>query len=365
MSSPAGSGKTTLISSYLDSRKLHCLWYQCDEGDADPATFFYYMGLAARKAAPRYKNSLPLLTPEYLAGIPTFTRRYFEKLYGRLITPSAPRKNPHAPPASKGGFVIVLDNYQDVSPDSPFHDIIATGLDAIPGGVHAVVISRGDPPPAWARLHANDKISALESSDVCFTFEESRELINSRVSKRDNNYIKAVYEKTEGWAAGIILMIESAGLKGTGAGAAADFAYDKVFDYFAGEIFNRTEKWIQDFLLKTAFLPTFSVSQAEKLSGIGAAGLAFVRLYDPPHRCVFRFKAWPGIRRIGTYRKGLNMDNLSEELYQRLMLCHGKLGNKADAARAYNRCLGLFQDNLGIEPSDKTKAIYFSILPKR
>ena len=86
--SPAGSGKTTLISSYLDSRKLPCLWYQCDEGDSDLATFFYYMGLAAKKAAPRYKKPLPLLTPEYLTGIPAFTKRYFEKLYSRLpLTP--------------------------------------------------------------------------------------------------------------------------------------------------------------------------------------------------------------------------------------------------------------------------------------
>ncbi|MFN3479813.1 MAG: hypothetical protein ACK415_05450, partial [Thermodesulfovibrionales bacterium] len=47
ISAPAGSGKTTLVASYLDSRKIQCLWYQVDEGDADIPTFFYYMGLAA------------------------------------------------------------------------------------------------------------------------------------------------------------------------------------------------------------------------------------------------------------------------------------------------------------------------------
>ena len=77
VSSPAGSGKTTLVASWFDSRKNRSFWYQVDEGDGDLATFFYYMGLAAKKAAPRYKKPLPLLTPEYLLGIPTFTRRYF------------------------------------------------------------------------------------------------------------------------------------------------------------------------------------------------------------------------------------------------------------------------------------------------
>lgn len=86
VSAPGGAGKSTLVASYLDARELACIWYQCDEGDADLATFFYYMGLAAKKAAPRYKKQLPLLTPEYLAGVPAFTRRYFELLCSRVKT---------------------------------------------------------------------------------------------------------------------------------------------------------------------------------------------------------------------------------------------------------------------------------------
>lgn len=35
VSGPAGSGKTTLDASYLEARKLPCLWYPADEGDAD------------------------------------------------------------------------------------------------------------------------------------------------------------------------------------------------------------------------------------------------------------------------------------------------------------------------------------------
>jgi ATP/maltotriose-dependent transcriptional regulator MalT len=40
---PAGCGKTTLVSSYLEARGIPCLWDQIDQGDADPATFFYYL----------------------------------------------------------------------------------------------------------------------------------------------------------------------------------------------------------------------------------------------------------------------------------------------------------------------------------
>ena len=56
MSAPAGSGKTTLVASYLDARKLPCIWYQLDAGDADPATFFYYLGLAAKRPLPATRS---------------------------------------------------------------------------------------------------------------------------------------------------------------------------------------------------------------------------------------------------------------------------------------------------------------------
>ncbi|RPI76590.1 MAG: hypothetical protein EHM45_12500 [Desulfobacteraceae bacterium] len=88
ISAPAGSGKTTLVSSYLESHRLPSLWYQFDQGDADPATFFYYLGLAAKKAAPRKRQPLPLLTSEYSLGLPAFTARFFENLYSRLKHPA-------------------------------------------------------------------------------------------------------------------------------------------------------------------------------------------------------------------------------------------------------------------------------------
>ena len=63
ISAPAGSGKTSLAASYLQERRLPVLWYQVDSGDGDIASFFYYMGIAAKKAAPHYKKPLPVLTP--------------------------------------------------------------------------------------------------------------------------------------------------------------------------------------------------------------------------------------------------------------------------------------------------------------
>ena len=40
ISAPAGYGKTTAVSSYLRERHRPCVSYQCDDGDADIASFF-------------------------------------------------------------------------------------------------------------------------------------------------------------------------------------------------------------------------------------------------------------------------------------------------------------------------------------
>jgi hypothetical protein len=83
VSGPPGAGKTTLVASYCAGRRLDGLWYQLDPEDGDPATFFYFLGLAARGAAPKGKP-LPLLTPEYLPDLDGFTRRWFRSLFHRL-----------------------------------------------------------------------------------------------------------------------------------------------------------------------------------------------------------------------------------------------------------------------------------------
>ncbi|MDH4027637.1 MAG: hypothetical protein OEU95_02245, partial [Nitrospirota bacterium] len=58
------------------------------------------------------------------------------------------------------------------------------------------------------------------------------------------------------------------------------------------------------------------------------------------------------------YRRGLDMDNLCEELYQCLMKCYEKLGRRAEAISLYNNCRETFSSVLGISPSPRTVALY-------
>ena len=257
VSAPAGSGKTTLVASYLAVRKFPFLWYQVDESDADIASFFHYMGIAAKKAMPGRKNfSLPLLTPGYLHNISIFTRKYFETLYSALRTP----------------FIIVFDNYQDVPANSVFHEMLVQGLDIIPEGVHVVAISRMEPPSQLARLCANNRCHHIGWSEIKFDLEEFKEVIRMKMPEGlPDETVSQLYAKTEGWAAGLVLMIESARTEGIDNALLGKLEPGKVFDYFAHEVFKKTDRETQIFLLKTSVFPRTTAHMAETLTGISAS----------------------------------------------------------------------------------------------
>ena len=264
VSAPAGSGKTTLVASCLAERRLNSIWYRVDEGDGEIATFFYYMGLAAKKAAPRTRNPLPLLTPEYLFGIDTFTLRYFENLYGRLKPP----------------FVIVFDNYQHVKAESRFHEVVRNGLEILPDGIVAIIISREAPPPQFARLRVNGKIRLLGGEDILFNLAESEELFRLKGFRNiPETTVSRIYERARGWAAGLVLMTQTAGGDETVDNTLAGETPQEVFDYFATEIFDRMDREEREFLLKTSLLPWMTVRIAERFTGNARSLIILTRLH--------------------------------------------------------------------------------------
>jgi LuxR family transcriptional regulator, maltose regulon positive regulatory protein len=61
------------------------------------------------------------------------------------------------------------------------------------------------------------------------------------------------------------------------------------------------------------------------------------------------------------YERGLAIDDLTEEFYQRLMLCHERLGQRGEAVAAYLRCKRSFAVHQHTLPSQKTERIYAQV----
>ncbi len=258
VSGPPGCGKTTFVASYLDHARIPSLWYQLDEGDADVATFFYYLGVAAGELESGEGGALPLLTPEYQRALGVFTRRYFQQLYARLKPP----------------FGLVFDGHHEISAFSPFHEVIRDAIAELPPGGSLIIISRGDPPAAFARLRANRAVATLGWDELRLTREETQSIARQRRRDLSSEALDELYAKTQGWAAGLVLMIEQARMLGAIA-EVPDFSTGQlVFDYLAGEIFQKTDARTQDFLLSTAYLSYLTPEIARGLTGDAeAAGL--------------------------------------------------------------------------------------------
>ncbi|HEX5092041.1 MAG TPA: hypothetical protein VFV84_05045 [Burkholderiales bacterium] len=263
ISGPPGSGKTTAVASWLDSAPMSCLWYQIDEGDADPATFFYYLGLAAADLDGEARAALPLLTPEYHAGLQAFTRRYFQALYARLESP----------------FAIVFDGYHEVPTSSPLHEVMREALRELPPGGRALLVSRADPPPTLARLRANRQLAHVGWEELRLTREETASIARQRRHDLAPQALDAIYEKTQGWAAGLVLVLQQARM-GVPIAEAPDLATRQlVFDYLAGEILQKSDSRTQEFLLHTAHVAQLTASLAQELSGDAGAGETLARLH--------------------------------------------------------------------------------------
>ncbi len=261
VSGPPGSGKTTLVASYLEQRCSESCWYQLDSSDSDVATFFYYMAQIASA------GSLPLFTSEYHADLSAFARRYFRTLYSRLRPP----------------FVLVLDNYQDVSTQSAFHSVVLDAVAELPPDGCIVVISRGEPPPDMVRLRANRALLLLGWQDLRLSRSESDAMVSLWERPLPEADLAELYDKTEGWAAGLVLLLEHSLASGSIDLMPNSRAPQVVFDYLAGEIFQSFDERTQQLLLKTAFVPEMTSSMAEKITSDPAASEILTMLHRGHH----------------------------------------------------------------------------------
>ncbi len=263
ISGPPGAGKTTLIASYLDSRKLPAVWCQLDASDADPATFFYYLGLAAKQGlGARQRTSLPLLRPEYLIDLPGFARRFFRALFAGRSKPG----------------VLVLDNVQEVTGEPIVESVLVEAVSQVPEGFNLVLVSRAEPPQTFSRSIANRSVAVLDWNEIRLTLEETRQLVELE-QPLDDLTLAQLHARSAGWVAGLILLLEHLRHGSTIQDTGGSEPPQQLFDYFAAQILSQASPENQHILLHLGFLPRMTIRLAEALTGSTQAPRLLDHLY--------------------------------------------------------------------------------------
>ena len=256
VTSPPGSGKTTLICSYLERRKPKSLWYQVDAGDTDVATLFHYLGIAVTRAAPRSRQPLPQLSPEYGPNPAAFFQLFFRALFGRFKSPPT----------------LVFDNYQEVPPDAAFHAAMIEAIGQVPAGGKIIILSRDDPPRAFARLQVEGSMGRIGWDDLKLTAREAQQLLALKTKRSVALSVRRqLYELSRGWMAGLLLLLEASAAREIARLPQGELAPQMLFDYFGSQIFDRLEARAREVLVQSAFLPTMTPQAVEKLTGVAGA----------------------------------------------------------------------------------------------
>jgi LuxR family transcriptional regulator, maltose regulon positive regulatory protein len=245
---PPGAGKTSLLASYVEARDRQAIWYQLDAGDVDISAFFHYLARAAQPFLPRWL-SLPRFSPELASDPVAFGRAFFRELYAAVAQP----------------FLLVLDNYQDIADGAALHRVIKETIEEIPAEINLIVLSRSLPPTPLARHAAHGKLVEVGFDELKLTLDEALDLARGR-DLSDRAIVHTLHARTDGWAAGLTLLLEHTKRHGPAQQRAARETPEQVFQYFAGEIFDAAAPEDQQSLMHMAFLPLMTAKSAKRIS---------------------------------------------------------------------------------------------------
>jgi LuxR family transcriptional regulator, maltose regulon positive regulatory protein len=245
VAAPAGSGKTTLLAQWQAvAGGGRVAWVSLEESDNDPTRFWSYLVAALRTVEP----GVGTVALEALGGPSVELERVVvPSLVNDLATVEAP-------------LVLVLDDYHVVT-DATCHQSLGLFLDHLPAEVHVVLSTRLDPPLPLARMRGRGELAELRVGELQFTDEEAAALLNGSMglalAAQD---VARLAERTEGWAAGLVLAGLSLRGRPDSSGFIAAFSGGDrhVADYLVAEVLERQPEELRQFLLRTSVLERLS-----------------------------------------------------------------------------------------------------------
>ncbi len=265
ISAPAGFGKTSLLSDWINQNKLPTAWFSIDSGDNDPVEFFNYI----------------------ISGIQRIHKEFGQRAKQLLKSPNEPG------PESIIGLLIndILDiNHDFLLVLDDFHLIInneilrslAFLLERIPDNIHIVISTRSDPALPVARLRSQNQLVELRSSDLSFSANEIADLFTKKMRlKLSTDDIISLESITEGWIAGLQLTALSI----QGREDIPAFIHELkggnryILDYLMEEVLKKQPDDIREFLIATSVLEQMSAPLCNKILNRNDSLLILENLY--------------------------------------------------------------------------------------
>src|SRR5215467_8521253 len=258
IAAPAGFGKTTLLSSWLEQAALRSAWLSLEQDDDDLIRFWSYVFAAVSRVHPGNEASALALLQGSAPQEPPPIETVLTVWINGLAT------LPHE-------VTLILDDYHVITAPS-IHRSVTYLVEHLPSRLHLVIATRADPPLPLARLRTRGHLTEIRSADLRFTpLETSSFLIRTLGLHLSGEDIAALEARTEGWIAGLQL----AGLSLQGRHDIPAFLHAftgsqrYIIDYLTEEVLARQSPFVQTFLLETSILERLEGSLCEAVLGKG------------------------------------------------------------------------------------------------
>ena len=251
VAAPAGFGKTTLVTHWLQQQEKPVAWLSLDENDNAPSRFFTYLLAAIHTVYPELGQSLSASLqsnqpPDDADVIPTLVNELADD---------------HA------SFVLVLDDYHVIH-NGIIHEAVDFLVNYMPAQVHLVMTSREDPDLPLPRWRVRGQLTEVRAEDLRFTVAEATTFLQTTMGlSLDETAVSQLEARTEGWVAGLQLAALSIRHGGDASRFVESFAGDdrQVADYLLQEVLLQQADDVQQFLLQTSILERFNAALCDAL----------------------------------------------------------------------------------------------------
>jgi LuxR family transcriptional regulator, maltose regulon positive regulatory protein len=278
VSAPAGSGKSTLLASWSAERDGTVAWLQVEASDSDPARFWSYLVDAVGSVVPVDTNRLRSM----VVGSNGDEQVVVSALINELTELAGP-------------LVLVVDDYHLIE-NEQVHQGVERLIELGPPQVTVVLGTRIDPPFRLGRLRVREQLAEVRASDLRFDTDEAGGLLAPSVTSLDRAQLDELCDRTEGWAAGLVL----AGLSLARAADPAEFVEafrgddQLVVEYLRDELLGAIGDDDRRRLLETSILDQLSGPLVDAVTD-GTGGAAWLRDVAGSNQLVI------GLDRTGTW----------------------------------------------------------------
>lgn len=235
---PAGYGKTTLLTEVASHYKNPLIWIQLDQGDNDPATFMAYLIAGLHHQLPQ---------AIHINDFGTNNKIVPERLLIILLN--------HLLEQPELQWMLILDDYHVIH-NPAVHQLVTTLFDHLPPAMRVVIASRITPVLPLSRWRARKQLLELRAAQLRFSSAETREWLQQYHHHLPETLIQRLITKTEGWSAGLhlatVLISEQAERDTEALIEQISGTQPYIFDYLMDEVFARQPEAIQSFLLRSS-----------------------------------------------------------------------------------------------------------------